>query len=73
MDVKALRLLLDEGIVPIIPPLGFDGEPYVSGELRRRCESAWPSYLAAKIIRGASDRFPRRSSSAFPCRERRSC
>jgi amino-acid N-acetyltransferase len=26
VDVKALRLLLDEGIVPIIPPLGFDGE-----------------------------------------------
>lgn len=26
VDVKALRFLLDEGIVPIIPPLGFDGE-----------------------------------------------
>jgi amino-acid N-acetyltransferase len=26
VDVKALRLLLDEGIVPIVPPLGFDGE-----------------------------------------------
>ena len=26
VDVKALRLLLDEGIVPVIPPLGFDGE-----------------------------------------------
>ncbi len=26
VDVKALKLLLDEGIVPIIPPLGFDGE-----------------------------------------------
>lgn len=26
VDVKALRLLLEEGIVPIVPPLGFDGE-----------------------------------------------
>jgi amino-acid N-acetyltransferase len=26
IDVKALKLLLDEGIVPVIPPLGFDGE-----------------------------------------------
>ncbi|MBN8708823.1 MAG: amino-acid N-acetyltransferase [Verrucomicrobia bacterium 61-8] len=26
VDVKALKLLLDEGICPIIPPLGFDGE-----------------------------------------------
>lgn len=26
VDIKALRLLLDEGIVPVIPPLGFDGE-----------------------------------------------
>lgn len=26
VDVKALKLLLDEGIVPVIPPLGFDGE-----------------------------------------------
>jgi amino-acid N-acetyltransferase len=24
--VKALKLLLDEGIIPIVPPLGFDGE-----------------------------------------------
>lgn len=26
VDVKALRLLLDEGIMPVVPPLGFDGE-----------------------------------------------
>jgi amino-acid N-acetyltransferase len=26
VDVKALRLLLDEGIIPVVPPLGFDGE-----------------------------------------------
>ena len=26
VDTKALRLLLDEGIIPVIPPLGFDGE-----------------------------------------------
>lgn len=26
VDTKALRLLLDEGIVPVVPPLGFDGE-----------------------------------------------
>jgi amino-acid N-acetyltransferase len=26
VDAKPLRLLLDEGIVPVIPPLGFDGE-----------------------------------------------
>ena len=26
VDVKALRLLLDEGIVPVVPPFGFDGE-----------------------------------------------
>ena len=26
VDAKALRLLLDEGIVPLVPPLGFDGE-----------------------------------------------
>ncbi len=26
VDVKALKFLLDEGVVPVIPPLGFDGE-----------------------------------------------
>jgi amino-acid N-acetyltransferase len=26
VDSKALRLLLDEGIIPVLPPLGFDGE-----------------------------------------------
>ena len=26
VDVKSLNLLLNEGIVPVIPPLGFDGE-----------------------------------------------
>jgi len=26
IDVKALKLLLDEGIIPVVPPLGFDGE-----------------------------------------------
>jgi amino-acid N-acetyltransferase len=26
VDTKALRLLLDEGIIPVIPPMGFDGE-----------------------------------------------
>ena len=26
VDSKALNLLLDEGIIPVIPPLGFDGE-----------------------------------------------
>jgi amino-acid N-acetyltransferase len=26
VDVKALKLLLDEGIIPVVPPLGFDGE-----------------------------------------------
>lgn len=26
VDAKALKLLLEEGIIPVIPPLGFDGE-----------------------------------------------
>ncbi len=26
VDVKALKILLDEGIIPVVPPLGFDGE-----------------------------------------------
>jgi amino-acid N-acetyltransferase len=26
VDVKAIRMLLDEGIIPVVPPLGFDGE-----------------------------------------------
>lgn len=26
VDAKALRLLVDEGIIPVLPPLGFDGE-----------------------------------------------
>jgi len=26
VDTKALKLLLEEGIVPVVPPLGFDGE-----------------------------------------------
>ena len=26
VDTKALRLLLDEGIIPVVPPMGFDGE-----------------------------------------------
>jgi amino-acid N-acetyltransferase len=26
VDVKALKLLLEEGVIPVVPPLGFDGE-----------------------------------------------
>ncbi len=26
VDTKALKLMLEEGIVPVVPPLGFDGE-----------------------------------------------
>lgn len=26
VDTRALRLMLDEGVVPVVPPLGFDGE-----------------------------------------------
>lgn len=26
VDVKAFKILLDEGIIPVVPPLGFDGE-----------------------------------------------
>lgn len=70
VDVKALRLMLDEGIVPVIPPLGFDGEgrtyrvnsDAAAVELGEELSAAKIIYLAPNSAFAARPRLPRQLS-----------
>lgn len=46
VDTKALNLLLEEGIVPVIPPMGFDGEGRTF-----RVNSDWVAVEVAEALR----------------------
>ena len=68
VDVKALKLLLDEGIIPIVPPLGFDGEgrtyrvnsDSIAIEIAEELSAAKILYLAPSTAFAASARAPAR-------------
>jgi amino-acid N-acetyltransferase len=59
IDAKALNLLLEEGIVPVIPPLGFDGEgrTYRVNSDAIAVEVAEALHAAKIIFLGASSNF----------------
>ena len=70
VDVKALKLLLDEGIIPVVPPLGFDGEgrtyrvnsDSIAVEIAEELSAAKILYLApGNAFSGAAD-LPRQLS-----------
>lgn len=72
VDVKALKLLLDEGIIPVVPPLGFDGEgrtyrvnsDSIAVEIAEELSAAKILYLAPSNVFGASAALPRQLSVA---------
>jgi len=72
VDVKALKLLLDEGIIPVVPPLGFDGEgrtyrvnsDSIAVEIAEELSAAKILYLAPSNVFGSSAVLPRQLSVA---------
>lgn len=72
VDVKALKLLLEEGIIPIVPPLGFDGEgrtyrvnsDSIALEVAVELGAAKILYLASGATFDASAALPRQLSIA---------
>ncbi len=70
VDVKALKLLLDEGIIPIVPPLGFDGEgrtyrvnsDAIAVEIAEELSAAKILYLAPSRAFQESNPLPRQLS-----------
>ena len=72
IDVKCLHMLLHEGITPVVPPLGFDGEghtyrvnsDHAAAELAEALQAAKVIYLSAdtKLPGGAA--MPRQLSIA---------
>lgn len=70
VDVKALRLLLDEGIIPVVPPLGFDGEgrtyrvnsDSAAVEVAEELSAAKIIYLAPSRAFNEAARLPRQLS-----------
>ncbi len=70
VDVKALKLLLDEGIIPIVPPLGFDGEgrtyrvnsDSIAIEIAEELSAAKILYLGPSTAFASSAALPRQLS-----------
>lgn len=70
VDVKALKLLLDEAIIPVVPPLGFDGEgrtyrvnsDAIAVEVAEELSAAKILYLAPSRIFPSSVPLPRQLS-----------
>lgn len=70
VDVKALKLLLEEGIIPVVPPLGFDGEgrtyrvnsDSIAIEIAEELAAAKILYLAPGSAFAASAQLPRQLS-----------
>jgi amino-acid N-acetyltransferase len=67
VDVKCLLMLLNEGIIPVVPPLGFDGEghtyrvnsDHAAAELAEALHAAKVIYLSADTRLPAGDTLPR--------------
>jgi amino-acid N-acetyltransferase len=72
VDIKALKLLLEEGIIPVVPPLGFDGEgrtyrvnsDSIALEVAVELGAAKILYLASGDSFSASATLPRQLSIA---------
>lgn len=72
VDIKALKLLLEEGIIPVVPPLGFDGEgrtyrvnsDSIALEVAVELGAAKILYLASGDSFSASAALPRQLSIA---------
>ncbi|MDX2081339.1 MAG: amino-acid N-acetyltransferase [Terrimicrobiaceae bacterium] len=70
VDVKALKLLLDEGIIPVVPPLGFDGEgrtyrvnsDAIAVEVAEELSAAKILYLAPSRVFPTTQALPRQLS-----------
>lgn len=70
VDVKALKLLLDEGVIPVVPPLGFDGEgrtyrvnsDSIATEIAEELSAAKILFLAPSSAFAASAALPRQLS-----------
>jgi amino-acid N-acetyltransferase len=70
VDVKAFKLLLDEGIIPVVPPLGFDGEgrtyrvnsDAIAVEIAEELSAAKILFLAPSTAFSASACPPRQMS-----------
>jgi len=70
VDYKALHLLLEEGIVPVIPPMGFDGEgrtfrvnsDWVAVEVAEALRASKLIYLAPPTISETAQELPRQLS-----------
>jgi len=72
VDTKALNLLLEEGIIPVVPPLGFDGEgrtfrvnsDSIAVEVAEALRSAKVIFLGPKGLLGEEGLLPRQLSIA---------
>lgn len=70
VDSKALNLLLNEGILPVLPPLGFDGEgrtyrvnsDAIAIEVAEELQAAKIIFLASSLAFGPDIRLPREIS-----------
>jgi amino-acid N-acetyltransferase len=67
VDVKCLHMLLNEGIIPVVPPLGFDGEghtyrvnsDHAAAELAEALQAAKVIYLSADAKLPGGGALPR--------------
>lgn len=72
VDVKCLHMLLNEGIIPVVPPLGFDGEghtyrvnsDHAASELAEALHAAKIIYLSADAQSPAGKDLPRQLGMA---------
>jgi amino-acid N-acetyltransferase len=70
VDVKCLHMLLHEGIIPVVPPLGFDGEGHTyrvnsdqaAAELAEALQAAKVIYLSAGTRLSGLAALPRQLS-----------
>ncbi|MGA1539917.1 MAG: amino-acid N-acetyltransferase [Chthoniobacterales bacterium] len=70
VDVKCLHMLLHEGIIPVVPPLGFDGEghtyrvnsDHAAAELAEALQAAKVIYLSAETKLPGGAALPRQLS-----------
>jgi amino-acid N-acetyltransferase len=82
VDVKCLHMLLHEGIIPVVPPLGFDGEghtyrvnsDHAAAELAEALQAAKVIYLSADTQLPGVGGLPRQIAIAEAeelCKKRR--
>lgn len=72
VDAKCLHMLLHEGIIPVVPPLGFDGEghtyrvnsDHAAAELAEALQAAKVIYLSAETKLPSGAAVPRQLSIA---------